>query len=159
MHSTVMVGPLCNDAQVRNVRSLIETGLTSGCKSVVTGPIEGRVVAPHVFADVENRSPLAQTEIFGPVAPIIRARGDEDAIAMANDTDYGLSSAIVTKDVARGLDIALRLEAGMTHINDMTVHDYPHVMFGGEKNSGLGRFNGHWIIDEFTTEHLVTVQR
>ena len=157
--STVMVGPLCNDAQVRNVRSLIETGLTSGCKSVVTGPIEGRVVAPHVFADVENRSPLAQTEIFGPVAPIIRARGDEDAIAMANDTDYGLSSAIVTKDVARGLDIALRLEAGMTHINDMTVHDYPHVMFGGEKNSGLGRFNGHWIIDEFTTEHLVTVQR
>lgn len=47
----------------------------------------------------------------------------------------------------------------MTHINDITIHDYPHVMFGGEKNSGLGRFNGHWIIEEFTTDHLITIQR
>ena len=57
------------------------------------------------------------------------------------------------------LHLPAKLKPGMTHINDITVGDFPHVMFGGEKNSGLGRFNGHWIIDEFTTEHLITIQR
>ncbi len=154
-----MVGPLCNDSQVKTVTALIQSGIADGFDLVVKGPIDGRVVPPHVFSGVTNRSNLAQSEIFGPVAPVLRARDDEEALAFANDTEYGLSSAVITADEGRGLALARRIEAGMTHINDVTIGDYPHVMFGGEKNSGLGRFNGHWIIEEFTTDHLITVQR
>tara|TARA_R110001583_G_scaffold195257_4_gene371220 strand:- start:37919 stop:39379 length:1461 start_codon:yes stop_codon:yes gene_type:complete len=154
-----MVGPLCNTAQVRSVTSLIESGRQQGFDLRVSGEIDGRIVPPHVFAGVSNDSRLAQTEIFGPVAPVICAANEAQALTFANDTEYGLSSAIITGDEARGLRFAQGIEAGMTHINDITIHDYPHVMFGGEKNSGLGRFNGHWIVEEFTTDHLVTVQR
>lgn len=152
-----MVGPLCNDAQVQSVSALIDSGRQQGFDLRVSGEIDGRIVPPHVFAGVTNGSRLAQTEIFGPVAPVIRAANEAEALSFANDTEYGLSSAIITGNEQRGLRFAQGIEAGMTHINDITIHDYPHVMFGGEKNSGLGRFNGHWIIEEFTTDHLVTV--
>ena len=71
---------------------------------------------------------------------------------------YGLSSAVFTRDEGRGLRFALRMEAGMTHINDQTVNDLPNAPFGGEKNSGIGRFGGNWAIEEFTTDHWITVQ-
>ncbi|MGV1988650.1 aldehyde dehydrogenase family protein [Agrobacterium sp. 22-221-1] len=154
-----LVGPLCNDSQVRSVKASIARARESGFRECVSGPIEGRLVAPHVFSDVTNTSDFARNEIFGPVAPLIRAANEAEALAFANDTEFGLSSAVFTRDEARGLAFAQRIEAGMTHINDITVHDYPHVMFGGEKNSGLGRFNGRWIIEEFTTDHLISVQR
>ncbi|WP_417711767.1 aldehyde dehydrogenase family protein [Roseibium aggregatum] len=153
-----LVGPLCNDAQVQSVTSLIESGRQQGFHLRVSGAVEGRIVPPHVFTGVTNSSHLAQTEIFGPVAPVIRAADEREALAFANDTEYGLSSAVMTGNEQRGQRFAQGVDAGMTHINDLTIHDFPHVMFGGEKNSGLGRFNGHWIIDEFTTDHLVTVQ-
>lgn len=154
-----LVGPLCNDSQVRSVTASIARARESGFRECVSGPIEGRVVAPHVFADVTNDSEFARNEIFGPVAPIIRAANEAEALAFANDTEFGLSSAVFTRDEARGLAFAQRIEAGMTHINDITIHDYPHVMFGGEKNSGLGRFNGKWIVEEFTTDHFISIQR
>jgi aldehyde dehydrogenase (NAD+) len=154
-----LVGPLCNDNQVRSVMASIARARESGFRECVSGPIEGRVVAPHVFADVTNDSEFASNEIFGPVAPIIRARDEAEALAFANDTEFGLSSAVFTSNEARGLAFAQRIEAGMTHINDITIHDYPHVMFGGEKNSGLGRFNGKWSVEEFTTDHFISVQR
>ena len=71
---------------------------------------------------------------------------------------YGLSSAVFTCDEGRGLRFALRMEAGMTHINDQTVNDLPNSPFGGEKSSGIGRFGGNWAIEEFTTDHWITVQ-
>lgn len=154
-----LVGPLCNDSQLRNVTDSIARARQSGFRECVSGPIEGRVVAPHVFADVTNSSEFARHEIFGPVAPIIKAANEAEALAFANDTEFGLSSAVFTRDEARGLAFAQQIEAGMTHINDITIHDYPHVMFGGEKNSGLGRFNGKWIIEEFTTDHFISIQR
>jgi len=158
-HPETMIGPLCNDMQLRSVSGLIAAARDAGFHQCVGGRIEGRVVPPHVFAGVPNDAALAQTEIFGPVAPVIAARDEAEALRMANDTEYGLSSAVITRNEARGLAFARRIEAGMTHINDITIHDYPHVMFGGEKNSGLGRFNGNWIIEEFTTDHLITIQR
>jgi aldehyde dehydrogenase (NAD+) len=96
--------------------------------------------------------------MFGPVVTIIRARDEDDALAIANDTEYGLSSAVFTKDVARGVDFALRVEAGMTHVNDSPLNDENNTAFGGEKESGLGRFGGEWAIEEFTTDHWVSVQ-
>lgn len=154
-----LVGPLCNDSQVGSVLRSIALARESGFRECLSGAIEGRVVPPHVFADVDNGSEFARNEIFGPVAPIIRAANENEALAFANDTEFGLSSAVFTRDEARGLAFAQRIEAGMTHINDITIHDYPHVMFGGEKNSGLGRFNGKWIIEEFTTDHFISIQR
>ncbi|SHG52351.1 aldehyde dehydrogenase (NAD+) [Kaistia soli DSM 19436] len=153
-----IVGPLCNDNQVRNVLNSIAEARTAGFRECLAGDVQHRVVPPHVFSEVTNASQFAQQEIFGPVAPLIRAEDEAQALAFANDTEFGLSSAVFTENEARGLAFARQIEAGMTHINDITIHDYPHVMFGGEKNSGLGRFNGKWAIDEFTTDHLITVQ-
>lgn len=154
----MLVGPLCNDSQVRSVLNSIDQGRQAGFRECVSAEVQGRVVPPHVFSEVTNDSDLAQHEIFGPVAPLIRARDEAEALAFANDTEFGLSSAVFTENQARGLAFALQIEAGMTHINDITIHDYPHVMFGGEKNSGLGRFNGKWIVEEFTTDHLISTQ-
>jgi aldehyde dehydrogenase (NAD+) len=152
-----MIGPLCNDAQVRSVLASIEMAKSEGFTAALRGDVQGRVVSPHVFSDVKNESAFAQSEIFGPIAPLICAAGEADALRIANDTEYGLSSAVFTENTTRGQRFALACEVGMTHINDLTIADYPHVMFGGEKNSGLGRFNGEWIIEEFTTDHLITV--
>ena len=77
---------------------------------------------------------------------------------MANDTEYGLSSCVFTGDLDRGARFAQRIQAGMAHVNDQPVNDIPHNPFGGEKNSGIGRFNGRWAVDAFTTEQWVTVQ-
>ncbi|MBX4871031.1 aldehyde dehydrogenase family protein [Rhizobium bangladeshense] len=145
-----LIGPLCNDNQVRSVSNSIQQARTAGFREQLSGKIEGRVIPPHVFSEVTNNSKLARDEIFGPVAPLIRAQNEAEALIFANDTDFGLSSAVFTQDESRGLSFARKVEAGMTHINDITIHDYPHVMFGGEKNSGLGRFNGRWVIEEFT---------
>ena len=109
---SVMVGPLCNDMQVRNVTSLIESAKDAGYNMLVSGPSQRRVIAPHVFDGVHNNSHLAQSEIFGPVAPIIISENDDDAVAKANDTEYGLSSAIITSDESRGLALARQIKAG-----------------------------------------------
>ncbi len=101
---------------------------------------------------------IARQEIFGPVAPILRARDDDHAIDLANDTEFGLTSGVLCRDEGRALRIAQRIEAGMTHINDIPAVDMPQLPFGGEKNSGLGRFGSKGMIEEFTTEHWISVQ-
>jgi aldehyde dehydrogenase (NAD+) len=101
---------------------------------------------------------IAQDETFGPIAPIIKVHGEEEALRVANDTEYGLTSAVFTSDLERGARFALRVQAGMTHVNDATFDDAPTGPFGGEKNSGLGRFGGEWIMSEFTRDHWVTVR-
>ncbi|HEY0778058.1 MAG TPA: aldehyde dehydrogenase family protein [Gemmatirosa sp.] len=88
----------------------------------------------------------------------MRARDEDDALRIANDTDYGLSSAVFTRDVDRGVRFAQRIQAGMAHVNDQPANDLPFNPFGGEKNSGIGRFNGRWAVEAFTTEQWVTVQ-
>ena len=105
-----------------------------------------------------NQVATARQEVFGPVVTIIRARDEDDALAIANDTEYGLSSAVFTEDAQRGVEFALRVEAGMTHVNDSPLNDENNTAFGGEKESGLGRFGGEWAIEEFTTDHWVSVQ-
>jgi aldehyde dehydrogenase (NAD+) len=89
---------------------------------------------------------------------LIRADDEAHALQLANDTPYGLSSAVFTGDLGRGLRFAQQVEAGMTHVNDQPVNDLPFSPFGGEKNSGIGRFNGRWAVDAFTTDHWITVQ-
>jgi aldehyde dehydrogenase (NAD+) len=152
------IGPIINRRQLDAMQQKMAQARAEGIKQVLGGPAEGFVLPPHVFVDVHNNSALAQSELFGPIAVIIRADGEQEALRLANQTEYGLSSAVFTKDEARGVRFALRVQAGMTHVNECTIADDPNNMFGGEKNSGLGRFGGDWVISEFTTDHWVTVQ-
>jgi len=102
-------------------------------------------------------SDIALEESFAPIVPIIKAADEQDALRLANMSQYGLSSAVCGGDLDRAVRFAQRIDAGMTHVNDMTVADEQNVPFGGEKNSGLGRFNGHWILEEMTRLHWVSV--
>ncbi|MBU3845746.1 MAG: aldehyde dehydrogenase family protein [Candidatus Acinetobacter avistercoris] len=153
-----LIGPIINSNQIKNIERIIEQAKASGAKLVLCGETQGNIIPPHVFVDVNPQSSLAREESFGPILPVIKARDEAHALELANDTEYGLSSAVCTTNHERGVQFALGIDAGMTHINDITVDDQPNAPFGGEKNSGLGRFNGHWIIDEFTRTHWVTVQ-
>jgi aldehyde dehydrogenase (NAD+) len=152
------VGPVINRGQLDRLRQRIANARASGAHEVVGGEPDGLVLPPHVFADVTNDHELAREEIFGPVAPILRAIDEEEALRLANGTDYGLSSAVFTRDEERGVQFARRVEAGMAHVNDQPVNDLPNNPFGGEKNSGLGRFGGDWAVTAFTTDQWVTVQ-
>lgn len=154
----VLVGPIINDDQFASVIELIDSARDQGAREVFAGPIDGRIIGPHVFSDVTEDMSIAKDEIFGPAIGILKARDETEALRMANNTEFGLSSAVFTRDIERGVRFARGIKAGMTHINDSTVNDEPNIMFGGEKNSGIGRFNGEQAIDDFTTLHWVGVR-
>jgi aldehyde dehydrogenase (NAD+) len=152
------IGPIINQKQLKGHLAHIQGARSAGARQVLGGDPQGQVLPPHVFVDVTNDMQVAQDELFGPIAPIIKVRGEEEALRVANDTQYGLSSAVFTRDKERGLRFALGVQAGMTHVDDSSVDDTPTGPFGGEKNSGIGRFGGDWIIHEFTRDHWITVQ-
>lgn len=153
-----VIGPLINARQHDAAMHSIAAGREAGFDLRLEGESDGLVVPPHVFTHVTNESTFAQTEQFAPIAPIIRACGEADALRLANQTQFGLSSAVFTSDPMRGVRFARGIEAGMTHINSISVQDSPFNMFGGEKNSGLGRFNADWIVRELTRDHWVTMR-
>lgn len=155
----VMVGPLINEAQAERALKNIQMTVKAGAKVALEGAINGAVVSPWILTDVTNDMCSAKCEMFAPVCSVMRVQDEEEAIRIANDTEYGLSNSIFTKDLYKGMMVASRLESGMVHVNDQSITHEPHVMFGGEKYSGVGRFNGHWVVDKFTTEKWVSVQR
>jgi len=152
------IGPIINKSQFEGLMKHIENARSAGARQTAGGDPKGLLLPPHVFADVTPQMQIAQDEMFGPVVSVIKVTGEAEAIRVANDTEYGLSSAVFTRNVERGVQVALQVKAGMTHVNDQPVNDLPNCPFGGEKNSGLGRFGGDWIIEEFTTDHWVSVQ-
>lgn len=152
------IGPIINTDQVAHVTDLIAQAKEEGARELLGGAAQGQLIPPHVFTDLPPDSCLLKEEIFGPVVGIQKVADEAEALEAANATEYGLSSSVFTADLARGLAFARRVEAGMTHINDQPVNDSPFSPFGGEKNSGLGRFNGRWAIEAFTTDHWITVQ-
>ena len=154
-----IIGPLINDRQVIRVKSQIDDAVAKGGKIVLGGKIEGRYVEPTIITDVTSDMTLYQDETFGPVVSVIPFSTDEEAIAIANDTEYGLSSGVITKDEYRGLEIAQKLETGMCHINCSSVNDEPHAPFGGSKSSGVGRHGGRWATDTFTETRWITLER
>ncbi|MFE4106546.1 MULTISPECIES: aldehyde dehydrogenase family protein [Bacteria] len=153
-----VIGPIIDQAQLNSLLDHIEAAKQAGACQRLGGEPDGLVLPPHVFTDVNNQMSVAREELFGPIAPIIKVRDEAEALQVANDTEYGLSSAVFTQDEGRGLRFALQMQAGMTHVNDQTVNDLPNAPFGGEKNSGIGRFGGAWAVAEFTTDHWITLQ-
>lgn len=155
----VIVGPIINEKHINKILSLVETAKKEGANVALEGKREGNVLTPFVITDVYNEMTIAQSEIFGPVVSIIPFETEEEALELANSTEFGLSSAVFTSDLDKGIEFAQQIESGMTHVNDQTVNDEPNVPFGGEKNSGLGRYNGEWALEEFTTMKWISVQK
>ncbi|WP_159124315.1 aldehyde dehydrogenase family protein [Acinetobacter variabilis] len=152
-----IIGPIINQSQIKKHQQIIQSAKEQGAELVYEGGIEGNLVYPHIFTGVAPESPLAQEESFGPILPVLKARDEAHALKLANDTRFGLSSAVCTSNIERGISFTEQLDIGMTHINGISVADQANAPFGGEKNSGLGRFNGRWIFEEFTRTHWLTV--
>jgi aldehyde dehydrogenase (NAD+) len=153
-----IIGPIINQSQLEGLNRKISAAQIGDVKLLCGGKADGLLLPPHVFSPVEESHPLCQEETFGPLVPVAIAENEDHALGMANDTQHGLSSAVFTENMERGLKFARGIYAGMTHINDITVDDQPLAPFGGEKNSGLGRFNGDYVMEEFTRAHWITWQ-
>lgn len=153
-----VIGPIISQRQLDRVTGMIEQARNDGARQRLGRPPTQLMLEPQVFDGVTQSMSLAQNEIFGPVAPLMRAADEAEALRMANDTEYGLTSAVLSGDIYRGERFARQIRAGMSHVNDITAIDMPALPFGGERNSGLGRFGSRGMIDAFTSEHWVSIQ-
>jgi aldehyde dehydrogenase (NAD+) len=153
-----VIGPVINQKQLNKLLGMVETAKQQGARLLLGDGASGLVLPPQVFDQVNQTMTLVGNDIFGPIAPIIRVKDEAEAIRVANDTEAGLTSAVLTGDLGRGSRVAHLIKAGMTHINDSIAIDMPTMPFGGEKNSGLGRFGTEGVIDSFTTQHWISVQ-
>jgi len=153
------IGPLINQRAVDLVHAHVQEAVAAGAELVTGGQYDNLVYHPTIVSDVTPDMRIYTDQTFGPIASIIPVNDADEALAVANNSKYGLSSGILTKDFNRALDIAMRLETGMVHIGDQTVNDEPQVPFGGVKGSGYGRFGGQAALDEFTELRWINVQR
>ncbi|GAB1509744.1 benzaldehyde dehydrogenase [Actinophytocola sp. KF-1] len=154
-----VIGPLINQRQADRLAEQVEQGIAEGARPLLRGEVNGTLFHPTVLTDVTPDMSVMQEEMFGPVACLIPFDTDDEAVAIANDTRFGLSGAIHTRDLDKGVEMAKRVHTGMIHVNDTTIHDEPIVPFGGEKESGLGRMNGDCSLAEFTTLKWISVHR
>ncbi|MFG3057530.1 aldehyde dehydrogenase family protein [Streptomyces sp. NPDC048231] len=153
-----VIGPVINSSQAEAVSGVVDQAIAEGAIALVHGRTTDNLVEPSVLTGVPADSDLLRQEIFGPVAFLIPFDGEEEAVRIVNDTPYGLSGAVHTGDIERGVAFAKRIDTGMFHVNDGTVHDEPRVPFGGEKHSGVGRLNGETTVEAFTTLKWISVQ-
>jgi len=153
------IGCMITPAAVERVQSLVDDAVAKGAKVLCGGKAEGPCYPPTVVYGVTPAMRIYHEESFGPAKPVVIATDAEDALQIANDTPYGLSSAVFTRDVNKALRMAEKLEFGICHINGATVHDEPQMPFGGEKDSGYGRFGGRAGLDEFTELRWITIRR
>jgi len=154
----VTFGPVQNETQRDELVEFIDGTLEAGATLETGGEADGLFVEPTVLSDCTNDMPTACNEHFGPVAPVIPFSDDEEAIELANDTEYGLSASVFCEDVDCARDLADRIEAGMVHINDQPINEDHNAPFGGVKQSGLGRYHGEWIVRELTEPKWISVQ-
>lgn len=152
------LGAVVGAHAVDKVRKLIDDAVKRGAILLASGEAEGAIIQPALIDRVVPGMRLYSEESFGPVTAIIHARDEDDALRLANDTDYGLSAAIFTRDIAKGLRLARKIRSGICHINGPTVFDEPQMPFGGVGWSGYGRFGGKAGIDAFTELRWITIQ-
>jgi benzaldehyde dehydrogenase (NAD) len=154
----VAIGPIINARQIARIDKIVKDSIEAGARLTTGGTYQGPFYKPTVLADVRPAMPAYDLEIFGPVAPVIVADDEEDAIRIANDTDYGLSGAVQTGSLERGLRVARQIKSGLVHINDQTIHDFADIPFGGRGTSGNGsRFGSLTNWEEFTEWQWMTV--
>lgn len=155
----VAQGPLINAGQVKKVKAIIDKSVKAGAKLEAGGTVDGQYIVPTVLSGVKPGMSAYEEEIFGPVAAITVFNSDEEAIEFANDTDYGLSIAILSKDIGRAVAMGDKVKSGLLHINDSTVNDDVVNPFGGVGKSGNGtQIGGPANWEEFTHYRWITIQ-
>ena len=152
------IGPVVNAAAAQRVRELIEDAVAKGATVLAGGGADGLLVTPTIVTGVTPEMRIYGEESFGPVVTVVAVDGADEAVRVANDTEYGLAAAVFGADVAAAQAVARRIQSGIVHVNGATVHDEPQMPFGGVKSSGWGRFGGDAAIDEFTDLRWMTVQ-
>lgn len=153
-----VIGPIISQRQLDSINVMIDMARVEGARQRLGRSATGLLLPPHVFAHVTPGMSLGRHEIFGPVAPLMRAADEGEALQLANDTEYGLTSAVLSGDTYRAERFARKIRAGMTHVNDITAIDMPALPFGGDRNSGLGRFGSAGMIQAFTSAHWISIQ-
>jgi benzaldehyde dehydrogenase (NAD) len=154
---STQIGPMINPAALKRVSELVDDAREHGASVLCGGNSEGLCYSPTVLSGVTREMRLYGEESFGPVVTVVPVSGVDEAVRVANDTEYGLSGAVFGQDVPRAFDVARRLETGICHVNGATVHDEPQMPFGGVKASGFGRFGGRAALEEFTELRWITV--
>ncbi|MEJ2694763.1 MAG: aldehyde dehydrogenase family protein [Candidatus Thiodiazotropha sp.] len=154
----LIVGPLIRPTQGPFIKDQVKEAVAQGARLLTGGDYKENVFEPTVVADITPEMSIFRTECFGPVASVIKADDHLHAMALANDSDYGLSSAVITNDLQKAIALSEGLEAGAVHINGPSVRDEPVIPFGGVKDSGFGREGGHFSIDEMTELKWITIQ-
>ena len=154
----VGLGPMMNQAQYERAARLLEEAVAAGARVVTRGQGSRPFFAPTVVVDVTPDMALWREEIFAPIAPVLAVDDDEQAVMLANDSEYGLVCSVVTADAGRGMRVARRLRSGMVHVNDATPQDEALAPFGGFGSSGLGgRSGGDSNLWKFTELRWLTV--
>lgn len=154
----VVLGSVIGMPTVEHCNALIDDAVSKGARLVCGGKSENTLMPATLLDRVTPAMRIYHEETFGPVKAIVRVRGVEEAIACANDNEYGLSAAVFGRDIARAFNVARKIDSGICHVNAPTVHDEAQMPFGGVKGSGLGRFGGKAGIAEFTELRWITVQ-
>ncbi|MBI1173350.1 aldehyde dehydrogenase family protein [bacterium] len=154
----VVLGGLCMPGAGEKMDALIADALAKGGKVLAGGTRQGAVVTATVIDHVTPAMRIYAEESFGPVKPIIRVSGVDEAVRVANDTEYGLSASVFGRDIQRAMAVANRIESGICHINGPTVADEAQMPFGGVKASGHGRFGGKAAIAEFSDLRWITIE-
>jgi acyl-CoA reductase-like NAD-dependent aldehyde dehydrogenase/ABC-type branched-subunit amino acid transport system ATPase component len=153
-----VLGSVVDRSAADRVTSLVLDAVGKGARLVAGGSVNGTLINAHVLDHVTPAMRIYEEESFGPVTTVVRVRGDDQAVRIANDTPYGLSAAVFSRDVNRAFAVARRIDTGICHINGPTVHDEAQMPFGGVKDSGYGRFGGKAAINEFTELRWITIQ-
>jgi benzaldehyde dehydrogenase (NAD) len=153
-----VLGSLISREAAKRVANLVQDAVSKGALLLAGARLDGTIMSATVLDHVTSSMRIYHEEAFGPVASIVRVQSHDEAVRVANDTEYGLSSAVFSRNIAQAMRIAGRIEAGICHINGPTVHDEPQMPFGGVKESGYGRFGGKAAISEFTELRWMTIQ-
>ena len=154
----VVLGSVIGMATVEHCNALIDDALAKGGRLLCGGKATSTLMAATLIDRGTPQMRLDHEETFGPLKCIVRVRSVEEAIACANDSEYGLSAAVFGRDIARALNVARKIDTGICHVNASTVHDEAQMPFGGVKGSGYGRFGGSAGVAEFTDLRWLTVQ-
>jgi acyl-CoA reductase-like NAD-dependent aldehyde dehydrogenase len=154
-----IVGPMIREESGARINGLIDDALSKGAELVVGDHADGASMPATIIDKVRPEMSIYDEETFGPITTVVRVSGVEEAVQVANDTEYGLAAAVFGADSTRALQVAMRIQAGHVHVNGATVQNEAQAPYGGMKNSGYGRFDGRAVINEFTELKWITVEQ
>lgn len=153
-----IIGPMVSPNSGERINGLFKDAIDKGAKVVCGGMAQGAVMPATILDHVKSDMRIYDEETFGPITVVIRCKGEAEAIRIANDSVYGLSSGVFGRDINRALRVGMSIEYGCVHINGSTVQNEAQAPYGGTKNTGYGRFDGRAVVDEFTELKWLTIE-